>query len=167
MAVKRKFDAEFEDATPTHGKQRRLVPFPQTEVDTDVAMSDASISDLEPLAIPTHPFHTRLPSNASYASSATSDSPRNSPLYPVFDLYPTEPDSYMAVTSHGFPDPSLNAPEKPVGLIQPRGNSFTHHGQNCTQIPKLRMACAAGPNGRRSMWAHCEECGAIEMVDSD
>ncbi|KAL7281065.1 hypothetical protein ACG7TL_004367 [Trametes sanguinea] len=125
MAMKRKFDAELDEATPMqNGKQRKLVPFPQSEVDSDVAMSDASMSDLEPLCIPTHPFHTRLPSNASYASSATSDSPRNS----LFDLYPTEPDSYMAVTSHGFPDPSLNVSEKSVGLIQPRGNNFTHHG---------------------------------------
>ncbi|CDO71962.1 hypothetical protein BN946_scf184940.g109 [Trametes cinnabarina] len=125
MALKRKFDAELDEATPVqNGKQRKLVPFPQSHIDSDVAMSDASMSDLEPLCIPIHPFHTRLPSNASYASSATSDSPRNS----LFDLYPTEPDSYMAVSSHGFPDPSLNALEKSVGLIQPRGNNFTHHG---------------------------------------
>ncbi|KAI0373535.1 hypothetical protein BV20DRAFT_1100621 [Pilatotrama ljubarskyi] len=162
MAVKRKFDAEFDDAAPTNAKQSKLVAFP-SDLDTDVAMSDASMSDLAPLFIPTHPFHTRLPSNASYASSSTSDSPRNS----LFDLYPNEPDSYMAVASHGFPDPSLNTLEKPVGLLQPKRNGFTHHGQNCNQIPKLRMACSAGPNGRRSMWAHCEECGAIEMVDSD
>ncbi|KAI0743329.1 hypothetical protein C8Q80DRAFT_1220371 [Daedaleopsis nitida] len=164
MAIKRKFDDEFDDAAPTNGKQAKLIPFPNsTDLDSDVAMSDASMSDLEPLAIPTHPFHVRLPSDASYASSATSDSPRNSP----FDLYPTDTDSYMSVSSHGYPDASLNPSSKSVGLIQPRGNGFTHHGQNCTQIPKLRMACSAGPNGRRSMWAHCEECGAIEMVDSD
>ncbi|KAI0633853.1 hypothetical protein C8Q77DRAFT_1057037 [Trametes polyzona] len=167
MALKRKFDAEFDDATPTNWKQAKLVPFPSSDLDSDVAMSEASMSDLEPLCIPTHSFHTRLPSNASYASSSASESPRNSPLYPVFDLYPNEPESYMAVASHGFPDPSLTTPEKPVGLIQPKGNGFIHHGQNCNQIPKLRMACSAGPNGRRSMWAHCEECGAIEMVDSD
>ncbi|KAH9851420.1 hypothetical protein C2E23DRAFT_860603 [Lenzites betulinus] len=163
MALKRKFDAEFDDAAPANRKQSKLVPFPQTELDSDVAMSDASMSDLETLYIPTHPYHTRLPSNASYASSSASESPRNSP----FDLYPTEPDSYMAVASHGFPDPSAAAPERSVGLLQPKGNGFVHHGQGCNQIPKLRMACSAGATGRRSMWAHCEECGAIEMVDSD
>lgn len=41
------------------------------------------------------------------------------------------------------------------------------YSQNCSQIPKLRMACAAGLNGQRTMWAHCEQCGAIEMVDFD
>ena len=41
------------------------------------------------------------------------------------------------------------------------------NSQNCSQIPKLRMACAAGLNGQRTMWAHCEQCGAIEMVDFD
>ncbi|KAI0768836.1 hypothetical protein BD413DRAFT_493769 [Trametes elegans] len=127
MAVKRKFDSEFDDAAPINGKQPKLVPFPHSHVDTDVAMSDA-MHDLEPLLIPAHPFHTRLPSNASYASSSASDSPRNSPLYPVFDLYPNEPDSYMAIASHGFPDASSNTSEKPVGLIQPRSKHFTHHG---------------------------------------
>ncbi|KAI0744996.1 hypothetical protein C8Q76DRAFT_702076 [Earliella scabrosa] len=164
MALKRKFSAEFDDVAPTNGKQQKLIPFPtNSDLDSDVAMSDASMSDLEPLTIPTHPFHIRLPSDASYASSATSDSPRNS----LFDLYPSDADSYMGISAHGLPDPSVSASPKPVGLIQPKGNGFTHHGQNCTQIPKLRMACSAGPNGRRSMWAHCEECGAIEMVDSD
>ncbi|KAI0666657.1 hypothetical protein C8Q78DRAFT_1072312 [Trametes maxima] len=164
MAVKRKFDAEYDDAAPMNGKQPKLVPFPHShDLDSDVAMSDGSMSDLDPICIPAHSFHSRLSSTTSYASSATSDSPRNSP----FELYPNEPESYMAVSSHGFPDPSLNTSEKPVGLIQPKGNGFTHHGQTCSQIPKLRIACSAGPNGRRSMWALCEECGAIEIVDSD
>ncbi|KAI0779993.1 hypothetical protein C8Q74DRAFT_732331 [Fomes fomentarius] len=196
MALKRKFSTEFDDVAPTNGKQQKLIPFPNSDLDSDVAMSDAS--DLEPLSIPSHPFHIRLPSDASYASSTCSDSPRNSPFYPAFDLYPPEADSYMSVSAHGFPDATINVPQKPVGLIQPKGNGFTHHGcvslsrtcliscadakyytrlwdiangiafsQNCTQIPKLRMACSAGPNGRRSMWAHCEECGAIEMVNND
>lgn len=100
MALKRKFDAEFDDAAPTvssyriqsrharqtdapvcsqNGKQAKLVPFPHSsDLDSDVAMSDASMSDLEPLSIPSHPFHVRLPSNASYASSSASESPRNS-----------------------------------------------------------------------------------------
>jgi len=38
---------------------------------------------------------------------------------------------------------------------------------NCTQIPKLRIACASSGNGQRTMWSHCEQCGAISMVDSD
>lgn len=98
MAVKRKFSADFDDVAPTvshstlacsrvtrltsalqNGKQAKLVPFPNSsDLDSDVAMSDASMPDLEPLAIPAHPYHIRLPSNASYASSASSDSPRNS-----------------------------------------------------------------------------------------
>ena len=99
MAVKRKFSDEFDDVAPTvrscthivssrvslamqNGKQQKLIPFPNsTELDSDVAMSDASMSDLEPLAIPAHQFHTRLDSDASYASSLTSDSPRDSREY--------------------------------------------------------------------------------------
>lgn len=49
-------------------------------------------------------------------------------FYPVFDLYPNETDSYMSISAHGFPDPTLNASQKAVGLIQPKGNGFTHHG---------------------------------------
>lgn len=29
------------------------------------------------------------------------------------------------------------------------------------------MACASGPNGQRSMWSLCEQCGAISMIDKD
>ncbi|KIJ18659.1 hypothetical protein PAXINDRAFT_71105, partial [Paxillus involutus ATCC 200175] len=53
-----------------------------------------------------------------------------------------------------------------VGLMQPV-SSFTHHGSHCSQIPKLRVACSAGPDGSRTMWSFCEQCGAISMVDSD
>ncbi|TBU30274.1 hypothetical protein BD311DRAFT_777002 [Dichomitus squalens] len=130
MAVKRKFSDEFDDVVRTNGKQQKLIPFPNssTELDSDVAMSDASMSDLEPLSIPAHHFHTRLPSDASSASSSASHSPQNSPFYPVFDLYPSDTDSYMGIAAHGFPDPTLQTPQKPVGLIQPKGNGFTHHG---------------------------------------
>ena len=117
------------------------------DLDSDVAMSDAS--DLEPLLIPTYSFHTRLPSNASYASSATSGSPTHSrewpglvltfstysiaytPLpayYPSFDLYPTDCDSDMGIAAHGLPDPTYNAPQKSIGLMQPKNNEFSHHG---------------------------------------
>ncbi len=170
MALKRKFSDEFDDTNPIvrhmrntysrvtrltldtqNGKQQKLIPFPHSsDLDSDVAMSDASMSDLEPLTIPAHHFHTRLASDVSYASSSASDSPRNSrkyppyvqrvamscfnvcvicsAFYPVFELYPTESDSYMGIASHGLPDPTLYAPQKSVGLMQPKGNTFTHHG---------------------------------------
>ncbi|KAJ7072509.1 hypothetical protein C8F01DRAFT_1076493 [Mycena amicta] len=51
-----------------------------------------------------------------------------------------------------------------VGLLQP-SSSFSHHGTSCSQIPKLKVACASGPNGQRTMWSFCEQCGAISMVD--
>ncbi|OBZ66983.1 hypothetical protein A0H81_12996 [Grifola frondosa] len=169
MAVKRKFDAELEDASAPsqNAKQAKLIPFPTSHLDTDVAMLDASISDLEPLTIPMQSYHNRFPSDASYSSSSASDSPRDSPIYPTFDLYPHDDDSYMGITSHGLPDPTANVPVRPVGLLQPKGPFFAHHGQNCSQIPKLRVACSPGLNGQRTMWAHCEQCGAIEMVDTD
>jgi hypothetical protein len=38
---------------------------------------------------------------------------------------------------------------------------------DCTQLPKLRMACSAGNSRARTMWSACEQCGAIAMVDLD
>lgn len=38
---------------------------------------------------------------------------------------------------------------------------------NCTQIPKLKIACASSVNGHRTMWSHCENCGAISVVECD
>ena len=83
-------------------------------------------------------------------------------------------------------DPSPSPPIHQIGLLQPK-SSFIHHrygmcllncnsvvmafatvsSGDCTQIPKLRVACASGVNGQRSMWTHCEQCGAISIVESD
>ncbi|KAK0213015.1 hypothetical protein DFS33DRAFT_1370395 [Desarmillaria ectypa] len=82
--------------------------------------------------------HMRASSNASSASSDT-DSP--------------------STESHYSAQPN-------VGLLQPHSN-FVHHGSRCSQIPKLRVACASGVHGQRTMWSFCEQCGAISMVDSD
>ncbi|KZT10602.1 uncharacterized protein LAESUDRAFT_734442 [Laetiporus sulphureus 93-53] len=165
MALKRKMD--FDDAVDVRRdvKQPKLVPFPQTEPDSDVAMMDASDYPLEPLFLSMQQFHTRLPSNASYSSSSAGDSPHLSPMYPSFDLYPSDDQGYIGA-QNPFDSPMCNAP-RAVGLLQPKNASFTHHGASCTQIPKLRVACSPGLNGQRTMWAHCEQCGAIEMVRTD
>ncbi|KAI0044347.1 hypothetical protein FA95DRAFT_1497229 [Auriscalpium vulgare] len=124
-------------------------------------MSDASSAS--PVTPEQH--HLRLDSNSS--TTSTGSTPAS---YPVFNLYPNpffastggvDTDPY-AFTRH-TPPPS----QKPVGLLDPK-NSLLHHGLvACTQIPKLRMACQSGTNGQRSMWSHCEQCGAIEMIDPD
>ncbi|KAI0091533.1 hypothetical protein BDY19DRAFT_991228 [Irpex rosettiformis] len=161
MSMKRKLSIEFDDEVDySSAKRPNLFQFPSA--DTDVAMSDASSEPelLTPLDFPdcTSQFHSRLNSTASTASSLSynsslQNSPSSPPCYPEFILYPSVDQS------------AANYSPKPVGLMQPK--SFTHHGQNCSQIPKLRMACASGINGQRTMWAHCEQCGAIEMVDTD
>ncbi|KAI0683783.1 hypothetical protein BC835DRAFT_718514 [Cytidiella melzeri] len=155
MSMKRKLSIDFDDEV--------AYSFPTS--DTDVAMSDASSDTdlLTPLDMPDYSlqFHSRLNSTASTTSSASYTSspqnPQNHSLscYPDLVVYPSVDQS------------AANFSPKQVGLMQPKGTSFTHHGQNCSQIPKLRMACAAGLNGQRTMWAHCEQCGAIEMVDTD
>jgi len=172
--MKRKFSSEFDDEVAYSSVKRpNLIPFPIT--DTDVAMSDAS-SDTElltPLDFPDY-SHSRFNSNASNASSvsfsqssSTQNSPNSSPFYPDFVLYPSVDQDIATNAPNRFDNSPANYSPKQVGLMQPRGTAFTHHGQNCSQIPKLRMACAAGLHGQRTMWAHCEQCGAIEMVDTD
>ncbi|KAK0476604.1 hypothetical protein IW261DRAFT_1489047, partial [Armillaria novae-zelandiae] len=85
-----------------------------------------------------------------------------SAAYPNFELYPlpfAEP-----VDQNSHPCSGYSA-QPNVGLLQPHSN-FSHHGSHCSQIPKLRIACAPGVSGQRTMWSFCEQCGAISMVDS-
>jgi len=158
MAPKRKLDLDSDDVMPTNSKQLKLVPFPNYEPDNDVAMSDVE-------SIYT-PHHTRYPSNVS-ASSASSDS--SSPSYPSFDIYPTpffnSNNEMVDSNSVQFPAQSPNSPNHNVGLLQP-ANTLAHHGTGCSQIPKLKVACAPGLQGQRTMWSFCEQCGAISMVDT-
>ncbi|KAK0438696.1 uncharacterized protein EV420DRAFT_566045 [Desarmillaria tabescens] len=157
MAMKRKFD-DAGDATYKEAKQLKCVPFPHCEPDNDVAMSDA-----EPLY---SSHHMRASSNASSASSDTDSPSTESPAYPNFEIYPLPFfNSAEAVdqNSHPYSDYST---QPNIGLLQPHSN-FVHHGSHCSQIPKLRVACASGVHGQRTMWSFCEQCGAISMVDSD
>ncbi|KAJ6558547.1 hypothetical protein DFH09DRAFT_1163140 [Mycena vulgaris] len=164
MAMKRKFTEDSDDASlngPTNAKQLKLVPFPNYQSDEDSYMSEA-----QPISYGTH--HTRFPSNVSSASS-TLDSPSSAfPAYPTFDLYPLPffgADGTVNPNSHNFAHYAAQQPPSPsVGLLQPSG-AFTHHGSGCSQIPKLKVACASGLNGQRTMWSFCEQCGAISMVD--
>ncbi|PSR73884.1 hypothetical protein PHLCEN_2v10304 [Hermanssonia centrifuga] len=75
MSMKRKLSLDFDDAVEySMAKRPNRIPFPNSELDTDVAMSDSS-SDaglLTPLSIPDYPFHTRLHSNASTISEGSS-----------------------------------------------------------------------------------------------
>ena len=117
-------------------KQLKLVPFPNIELDTDVAMSEA-----EPLYPNIH--HSRLQSSASSISSSASDSPisgtrmhisysRNTTIhicamaaYPSFDVYPLPFFHNNSVVSNC--DSSALPPNSLVGLIQP-SSPFIHHG---------------------------------------
>lgn len=142
MAFKRKHD----DDVSFHSqplKQVKLVPFPTSDsmdMDMDVPMSDTPV-DYQ--AVPSA-FHVRLASSASSVTDASSDyssEASSSPSAPATQLPRCDGRSYSSL-------------------------SFPHLRPDCKQIPKLRVACGAGPSGRRSMWGICEECGAIEMLDS-
>ncbi|KAF9241645.1 hypothetical protein BU15DRAFT_87216 [Melanogaster broomeanus] len=150
MAMKRKLDLDSTEDYPQFwqaAKQLKLVPFPGYEPENDVAMSDSSSSDSEPFFPESH--HTRLVSTVSSTSSTVDF---DSPLYPRYNAH----------------QPTLDPSESPkvIGLMQP-ASSLSHHGSHCSQIPKLRVACSASPDGSRTMWSFCEQCGAISMVDSD
>ncbi|KAI0062832.1 hypothetical protein BV25DRAFT_1824868 [Artomyces pyxidatus] len=168
MAIKRKFDSDSVESSVRCAKQLRLVPFPayEPEPDTDVTMSDASDSPAESASFDQH--HLRLDSNSSTTSTESGNS--SNFAYPSFNIYPNPffgPDGLVDTNSHTFSRYSTPPPtQKPVGLFEPQ-NASAHHKQNCTQIPRLRVACAPGLNGQRSMWTQCMECGAIEMLDPD
>ncbi|KAL5523916.1 hypothetical protein ACEPAG_8089 [Sanghuangporus baumii] len=133
-------------------KQMRLVPFPSFEpsfdMDLDIPMSDEQNMHL----IMPSGFHSRLASSASTDSdcSSVSEAP-STPAYPVFDLYPA-------------PDAASHAASVDGRTFS--GLGFPHLSSGCKQLPKLRVACGSGPTGQRSMWGLCEECGAIQMLDS-
>ncbi|TFL07886.1 hypothetical protein BDV98DRAFT_41624 [Pterulicium gracile] len=160
MAVKRKFIADSDDVTALSAKQLKLVPFPHYEPDLDVSMA---VDDAPTSASSSFLHHTRQTSNvSSIASSASSSSPNST--YPHL-----QPNQENATQDHDMQVLTLDGSTPPlikVGLLQPSAG-FQHHGSQCSQVPKLRVACASGVNGTRSMWSFCEQCGAISMVDSD
>ncbi|THH31522.1 hypothetical protein EUX98_g2666 [Antrodiella citrinella] len=133
MALKRKLSQDFDDEAyvavrPTAKKVQVVFYtelFPTSDSDMDVDMSEASAPTLTPLNIPDHPFHTRLTSTSSTGSD--SDSPNTSPSYPTFDLYPHDPHS-MSIDTADYYDHAAGSSPRMVGLMQPKGSSFTHHG---------------------------------------
>jgi len=163
MALKRKLEGDTVSEPDRDSKQLRLVPFPSRQADTDVAMSDAlsDVSSLVPVISEQH--HMRLDSGASTSSSSDFGDAT------TFTFCPDPffgSDGSVDIDTHNFSRFSDSPPpRRSVGLLEPK-NNFLHHG-NCTQIPKLRVACASSSHGQRSMWSHCEQCGAIEMIDSD
>ncbi|KAJ7287373.1 hypothetical protein C8J57DRAFT_1283719 [Mycena rebaudengoi] len=159
MSMKRKYTEDSDDTLPNNAKQLKLIPFPNYQADEDSPMSEA-----EPIVYDA--YHTRFPSNVSTASS-TSDSSSNASPYPTFNLYPLPfftADGTVDPNSHNFAHLAAQPPSPPIGLLQP-SSAFSHHGTGCSQIPKLKVACAPGLGGKRTMWSFCEQCGAISMVD--
>lgn len=133
-------------AIQTPKQPRLFVPFPNSaELESDVNMSDAPSMELT-LSIPPPMFHSRLSSTASSSSYTSFDSPRSSrtlfleqgpiyadvlvsALYPTFELYPhEESQNQMSVDPGNYFDAATDSNSKSVGLIQPKGTSFTHHG---------------------------------------
>ena len=182
---------------PKQVKQLKLIPFPNMEPDNDVAMSDiepilpAVHSRLYSNASSFSSNGSDSPSSDSRMYWTIP--PHMGALLtiilavcPVFSVCPSPFFSTDTVVLD-HPDFTLSSNNNQIGLLQPK-STFVHHGyaidythfwmlplilrstshsSTCTQIPKLRIACASGIGGQRSMWTHCEECGAISIVESD
>ncbi|KAG8744444.1 hypothetical protein FRC10_010114 [Ceratobasidium sp. 414] len=158
--TKRKFDdceeVSSEACTPT--KHTKVAPVTNAIITPDVDMGGM---DDAPSPAP------------SLASLATASS-QGSPSYPHFDLYPFPSFGGDADMMDPSADPrkafasSHSRSDSGIGLLQPQSMSgdIVHHGINCSQIPRLRMASHPGLDGRRSLWSHCIECGAVEMVST-
>ncbi|KAG8968760.1 hypothetical protein FRC03_006217 [Tulasnella sp. 419] len=155
---------------PVPSKQLRLSIARGAE-ENDVAMNDVeNLVNFVPFPSSYSPITegSDSPSPSYSLSTLPSTSSHSSPAYPAFDLYP-EPqvDVNMDVDAPSRPHfhQHFSSPESQPGLLQPSAG-FLHHGENCTQIPRLRMSSHPGINGTRTLWSHCQSCGAIEMVKS-
>ncbi|KAF8606284.1 hypothetical protein BDV93DRAFT_364877 [Ceratobasidium sp. AG-I] len=160
MMSKRKFDdsedTSYQSFAPVKHTKVAPVTEPIVTEDIDMGMEDAS---------------SPAPSLASLATASSQDSP----AYPNFDLYPFPTfddadmmDSDSAVDFRKNSGSTSSRSDSNIGLMQPQtvSGDFVHHGSSCTQIPRLRMASHAGLDGHRSLWSHCIECGAVEMVST-
>ncbi|CAE6489391.1 unnamed protein product [Rhizoctonia solani] len=151
---KRKFDDAEELVQDTYVpvKHTKVAPITEPMVTEDVDMG----SDDAPSPAP------------SLASLATTASSHNSPAYPHFDLYPFPTSGDGMDSNPAFDSMKHGRSDSTVGLMQPQtiASDFVHHGANCSQIPRLRIASHPGLDGRRSLWSHCIECGAVEMVST-
>ncbi|KAH7108109.1 hypothetical protein BKA62DRAFT_667086 [Auriculariales sp. MPI-PUGE-AT-0066] len=155
--VKRKFDDELmlaDEQLTQHKAKRQFLSLEvqSMDVDMDITMDQSSSPVTAGTStLDSSPVHivTALPSNEPQVA------------YPSFDLYPLPGMDVDTTVSSSIPATPA------VGLMQPasQAGGFAQHGPQCTTIPKLRMSCAAGMYGRRTMWTHCETCGAIEMVE--
>ncbi|KAG9018078.1 hypothetical protein FRB90_012374 [Tulasnella sp. 427] len=185
MFLKRKLSRDDDEDDRNDYARTKQVKLASPSVDSnDMAMSDAGMN-----VVPFPTFANSFPtsSHLSITTSSTSDHspnysiaslPSASPLsaYPAFDLYP-EVETPMDVDMECSPSAhhhsssvsSINSttsssPTMAHGLLQPV--TALQHGGNCTSIPRLRMSSHKGIHGTRTLWSHCESCGAIEMVSA-
>ncbi|KAI9510830.1 hypothetical protein F5148DRAFT_498640 [Russula earlei] len=88
------------------------------------------------------------------------------PTYPSFNFYPIR---FLLRTALSTPTRITLQHTRPRHRASPsvcwnEKTVFSIVGI-APRFQKLRVACAAGALGQRSMWSHCEQCGAIEMID--
>lgn len=170
--VKRKFDDEEEFETITQPALKRVAIRTgfSTQGQMDVAMNDMPSVEMSPA-------NDQMPSfPGAYAYPPTSQT-----LYPFpskqddmdCDDAPSSPDSSIGSSlgksstdpAHGrvmenrYPSDASSVAAST--LLQPRTRNTSCA---CPQIPKLVLAQYSNEDGKRTMWSHCESCGAMDMV---
>lgn len=183
--VKRKFEDDAEDvvltprpsfkrpayASNASATQQVLSSVPVVGIDVDMQM-DTMANDYPASNSPA----------SAWTPSAYGSSPAAATLYPFPSLEETgmDCDDHSKTNSHrpAF-DPvygrvsdnrfssdasTVSTNSTTTGLFQPSQDSYTHHGPQCKSVPKIRLSGYPNANGERSMWTHCEDCGAIEMI---
>ncbi|KAG8943043.1 hypothetical protein FRC04_003254 [Tulasnella sp. 424] len=183
MFLKRKLSRDDDDDNTRDYAPTKHFKLATPSADSnDMAMSDAGVN-----VVPFPTFATSSPTHLAINTLSTSDRspnysisslPSASPLsaYPAFDLYPeletpmdVDMESSSSTHHHSSSISSINStnsssPTMMAGLLQPV--TALQHGGNCTSIPRLRMSSHKGLHGTRTLWSHCESCGAIEMVST-
>lgn len=168
--VKRKFDSEEEFETIAQPAFKRVAIRTtgfSTQGQMDVAMDDMPMVETPssdhtpdfpgaypPTSQTLYPFPTKhddmdMDESPSSPESLTGPRLSKSSADPVHgsvmdNRYPSDASSIAASTQ-----------------LQPRGRNASCA---CPRIPKLMLSQYSNEEGKRTMWSHCEGCGAMDMV---
>ncbi|CAG7853896.1 SubName: Full=Uncharacterized protein {ECO:0000313/EMBL:CCA67928.1} [Serendipita indica DSM 11827] len=171
--VKRKYsdeEQEFDDsyAQPVHKRIaiRTQAPANQGQMDIEMGFDDVSAA--------------QTPNDDSSSIFTAAYPPTSQSLYP----FPTKKDDMDCDDGAYSPETSVSPLSKmasdPVHgqvvdnrypsnassiaastLLQPRTRNASC---TCPQIPRLVLAQYANEDGKKTMWSHCTNCGAMDMV---
>jgi hypothetical protein len=175
--VKRKFEDEVDAPKPQTFKRpscaTRPVNLPSISLDVDMGTGVTQPQyTFNPVVIeqPSSPYSIPSSATSSYLPTSQAFYPFPSMDNEVMECDDLSPISKLSRTAsdpvyeNRYPSNASTNSTLSNGLMQPKDQGYGHHGSGCTQIPKLRLSAYPNADGERTMWTHCEECGAIEMI---